>query len=84
MSDLRAAIEEGIRLALEWKPRPLCGSRENPHLVDPRPKRFPRCVTCGAGWADDALVADMESRGIDTSDILGIDGKPHPKKKTTP
>ena len=77
MDDLRAAIEEGIRLVREWKPGPPCGSRENPHLVSPKPKRFPRCVTCGAGWADDAIAADLEARGVNTSNLRGIDGKPH-------
>lgn len=75
----REAFEQMVADAINRPPPLPCGSRENPHLVSPTPRRFPPCVSCGAGGADDALAEDMEARGADTSDIIGIDGRPHPR-----
>lgn len=75
MTDLEAAILDGIERIRNWKPRLPCGSKGNPHLVLPRKVRWPVCVTCGAGYADAALAADMEARGIDTSGIQNIAGE---------
>ncbi len=45
---LREALEDGIRICREWKPRPLCGTKQRPHLTAPgKPGDVRRCVQCG-------------------------------------
>lgn len=76
----REDFDQMVAELLTRPPAAPCGTAaSNPHIVSPTARRFPACVRCGAGWADNALADDMEARGIDCSDVLGIDGKPHPR-----
>lgn len=57
-------LEEAARLILETPPPPPCGVRENPHLVSPKPTRFPVCVRCGAGALDAVFAKELERMGV--------------------